>query len=616
MKIEKHSNPICISYIRFSTPDQIKGNSLKRQMQSSQEYAEKHGLVIEERFSYKDLGLSAYHSDHKKKGALGQLLELLESGRIPKGSVLLIESLDRLSREAVMEALSQFIQIVSKGLRIVTLMDGKEYDQHSDSGQIQYSLAVMARAYDESVTKAKRLQAAWENKRLNLDTKKLTAIAPAWLKLNRGTQQFGKIPDRCILVKRIYELYLEGNGVNKIVRLFNSEPIPAWKSKRGWHRSYIQKILHNRAVLGELQPHRMEKRQRVALGEPILDYYPKIISTDIFNRVQERMRANTTKGGKTGKISNLFSHIAKCGYCGAPMQYINKGNDDEYLTCDSVRRGRGCIRVSFRYKEIEDVFLKFCTELDVKSVLPHKTNFLDDRIASLRLEIESLSAGLSENEKKQKNIDAILGTDDSESFREALSKKLKAVYAEEQHLKTQLAETEKELESITNIEDKAEAQIKNINDLLTMLREKSGLELIAIRQKLRLEIRKLVSRIEVFPEGLRGKMLSLEEEPIRYIDIYDHSENLVYGDIVDNEIETNIGKQDFKNWQKKEKQEFENFVNDTTGKKHRRFAIWFSTGGFKEIYHEDGLFKIGFYGKKHNDMLRNIMGAVQSQPVE
>ena len=337
MTIRKSSKPLCISYIRFSTPEQIKGNSLKRQLRLSQEYADKHGLIFDERFNFKDLGLSAYHGDHRTKGALGSLLALVDRGKIPRGSVLLVEALDRLSREKIWEAFGQFQQILDKGIKIVTLIDEKEYDKNSsDVGQLTYSLGVMARAYDESATKAKRLQEAWKDKRLNLDKKKLTAISPAWMELDKKAQKFEKNSDRCDLIKRIYKLHLEGNGADKIARTCNSEHIPAWKSKTGWHKSYIQKVLHNRAVLGEFQPHILDKRKRFAYGEPVLKYYPTIISKEIFDRVQEKAKLNKSKGGRTGSIKNLFGHVAKCGYCGAPMQYINKGNGDEYIGLATV----------------------------------------------------------------------------------------------------------------------------------------------------------------------------------------------------------------------------------------------------------------------------------------
>jgi len=46
----------------------------------------------------RDEGLSAYHQKHIKSGALGVFLEAILAGKIPAGSVLIVEGLDRLSR--------------------------------------------------------------------------------------------------------------------------------------------------------------------------------------------------------------------------------------------------------------------------------------------------------------------------------------------------------------------------------------------------------------------------------------------------------------------------------------------------------------------------------------
>ena len=102
----KHNT--CYSYVRFSTGDQKQGDSLRRQVQLSQNYAEKHGLVLDTTLNMHDLGLSAYKGEHTKKGALGHFLKLVKKGQIEKGSTLIVESLDRLSREKISVALSQF----------------------------------------------------------------------------------------------------------------------------------------------------------------------------------------------------------------------------------------------------------------------------------------------------------------------------------------------------------------------------------------------------------------------------------------------------------------------------------------------------------------------------
>jgi len=156
---------------------------------------------------------------------------------------------------------------------------------------------------------------------------------------------------------------LSGKGATAIIHELNAiQGIwkPSSKNKRktaeGWRESYVKKILKNRAVIGEFQPHKLLNGKRQPIGEPILDYYPSIVDTDIFYRVQEQLRQNVHKGGQTGKVSNLFSHVVKCGYCGGPLAYIDKGptpNGGKYLVCDRARRGLGCYNNHIKYDEFE-----------------------------------------------------------------------------------------------------------------------------------------------------------------------------------------------------------------------------------------------------------------------
>ena len=88
------------SYLRFSTPEQSKGDSKRRQIEGAEEYAKANGLVLDEKL--RDEGISAYSGANRDKGALGGFLKKVEKGLIPTGSVLIVESLDRLSRENVM----------------------------------------------------------------------------------------------------------------------------------------------------------------------------------------------------------------------------------------------------------------------------------------------------------------------------------------------------------------------------------------------------------------------------------------------------------------------------------------------------------------------------------
>ena len=59
------------SYLRFSTPEQSKGDSLRRQTALADEYAKRHGLTLDTELNLRDLGVSAFRGDNVAVGALG-----------------------------------------------------------------------------------------------------------------------------------------------------------------------------------------------------------------------------------------------------------------------------------------------------------------------------------------------------------------------------------------------------------------------------------------------------------------------------------------------------------------------------------------------------------------
>src|ERR1700747_3247772 len=98
------SQPRCYSYLRFSTPEQRKGDSLRRQTVAAEEYAKRHGLALDTELNLRDLGISAFRGNNVAVGALGAFLKAIRDGLVPKGSLLLVESLDRVSRQTARKA--------------------------------------------------------------------------------------------------------------------------------------------------------------------------------------------------------------------------------------------------------------------------------------------------------------------------------------------------------------------------------------------------------------------------------------------------------------------------------------------------------------------------------
>jgi DNA invertase Pin-like site-specific DNA recombinase/ElaB/YqjD/DUF883 family membrane-anchored ribosome-binding protein len=502
------------SYIRFSTPEQRKGDSLRRQTEFSERYAAEHGLVLDSSLRLQDLGLSAYKGEHRSdKGALGQFLKLVEMGKIEKGSVLLVESLDRLSREEITEALEQFLAIIGKGIKIVTLIDKREYTKetvNNNFSEMMFSLMTMARAHEESSTKAMRLGKAWEGKRKQVGFWKLTARCPAWLKLRDDKTQFDTLRGPEDAIRRIFDMKLAGKGATTIIRELNSTP-EIWKpgstNKRkrgeGWRESYVKKILQNRAVIGEFQPHRLFKGKRQPIGNPISDYFPSVIDKDVFYRVQEQIRQNVHKGGQTGTVSNLFSHIVKCGYCGGSLAYVDKGpapRGGQYLVCDRARRGLGCSKTSVKYSEFERLVLSYCKGLNAQDILDRND---DTAINLLKKEYDGITGELGTINKEIENIaDSISSTSDKR-VREILDKRMTERFDKKASLNQAKDRLKQQIDTESMSFENMQLTLDTHRECLYFLEtEKTGKKLIDIRRKLRNEMKKLIDRIDVYPEGL------------------------------------------------------------------------------------------------------------------
>ncbi len=417
-KPSKISN-VAYSYVRFSRPEQMRGDSLRRQVEESSKWATENGYTIRD-LKFEDKGKSAFNGSHLE-GALGRFLDAIVSGVVQPGDSLLIESLDRLSRDEVIESLAIFTKILKRGVQIITYSDRRIYSQEniSDIGQIIYSIMIMARAHEESQMKSQRLSKRWENKRSTASSKKLTAIAPYWLKLNGNT--FEPVEDRVKIVHSIFASALEGVGTDRIAKQLNEAGIPSWRRKSGWHKSYVMKILHNRAVLGEFQPHVMQrirkengviKRVRQPSGEVHQGYFPAVIAPDVFNRVQRALTTRQIIGaGRRGELQNLFTHLCRCSNCGGSVVFVNKGAKWKYLACDSARRkATKCEYVSWPYENFEKTFWTFVKGLDYGRIA--NVDY-QSHLQALELEVDALKAKETAEHKRLDRLMAVFNAGES-----------------------------------------------------------------------------------------------------------------------------------------------------------------------------------------------------------
>lgn len=400
--------PLAYSYIRMSTAVQLRGDSLRRQKRLSKEFAERHKLQLVEKFQLHDIGVSAFRGANVARGsALGGFVEAVRAGKIPRGSYLIMEHLDRFSREKPRISLERLLSLVNAGINIATTFDDRIYSAEDDGidRQLDRVMWILSNSYDESEKKRKRLSEAWQQKRDR--DKTLTSICPLWLRFDKRNAEFSIISERQKVVQQIFEYSAEGLGSYSVVKRLVAERVSAFRGKKGWSTSSVSKLLTNRAVLGEFQPHRMKVDKRIPDGPPRKGYFPAVISESLFYR-SERARSNRLSGGggrKGLRLSNLFSKLATCAYCDAPMRYENKGRPPKggsYLVCGDQRRGILCGATSWRYDDFETSFLAFVQEINLYQILAKKAD--SDELKDISAELDTARARKATNDNERQNL--------------------------------------------------------------------------------------------------------------------------------------------------------------------------------------------------------------------
>ncbi|ESZ50707.1 recombinase family protein [Mesorhizobium sp. RSR565B] len=354
------NRPKAYSYVRFSTPEQERGDSLRRQTEGAARYAALHGLDLDDKLTFRDLGVSAFKGANEETGRLGEFLAAVEYQDIKAGSYLLVESLDRLSRQKPRKAVKVLERICEAGITVVTLDDGRVYTEavlDDDPTALMVALLVAARANEESAKKGRRVGEAWANKRRNAATKPLSALCPGWLRLREDETGFDLVPERAEVVRRVFDMTLAGRGQHAIAEAFNREGVPMFGRGSHWHRSYIKKMLADASTIGAFTPHRVEtvggKKRRIPT-ETVEGYFPAVVDHEVFERVNALSSGRSVREGSSA-MANILAGLAKCPKCGATMTRVNKGGKKggrPYLVCTTAKAGAGC---EYRQVRIEDV---------------------------------------------------------------------------------------------------------------------------------------------------------------------------------------------------------------------------------------------------------------------
>jgi hypothetical protein len=168
-----------------------------------------------------------------------------------------------------------------------------------------------------------------------------------------------------------------------------------------WARSYVAKLLSNRAVIGEYQPYKGRGKKRRPDGQPIARYYPAIITEDQWYAARAAMANRRAKPGRRAKKNiNVFAGLLFDARDGGSLQMTNKGkkSGDRHVLVSykAVECVKGSHFISFPFDTFEKAILSCLHEIDAREVLAqddgaeNEALVLAGRIAEIEAEIEKV----------------------------------------------------------------------------------------------------------------------------------------------------------------------------------------------------------------------------------
>jgi DNA invertase Pin-like site-specific DNA recombinase len=390
-------------YRRWSTDLQTAGDSGRRQSDRAQQWCKERGLTITAEET--DDGTSAYRGRNRRKGSpLDRLIQ-----RLKPTDYLVVEDIDRLTRQDWLTGSNLVADIVDRGARLVTLDNGNEIDAERfrrDPGCFLPAILRNHLGHDEDNKKANRARESWAARMRALGNGTAANLhLPCWLRWNYEVNKPELDPHNAPVVARMFRLALEGHGCGGIARKLTEAGevlIVEGKRKNGTPRCKGGKTAYELVMSGSYVLRTLRNKLCCGYGSYVEDAqagtYPAVVDERTFLAVQQALRRNKNQTVALGtNTSNLFRGVIRCARCGGTLCSFSQrrnGKRYSYLTCsNSLHKSGKCGSSGVPTGMLESAIFDFLGQVDVIRPLlnqqkPSKADGLRGKLALVEQQIE------------------------------------------------------------------------------------------------------------------------------------------------------------------------------------------------------------------------------------
>ena len=536
---DNHKFGTAALYCRLSRDDNMdaESNSIQNQKKLLQKVAREKGYT--DTLFFVDDGITG---TTMKRPGFQKMLTAIEAGYI---SAVFVKDLSRLGRNYIEVGKLTEEFFPQYDVRLVAVSDGVD----SDEGDNEFTpfRNIMNEWYAKDISKKRKIV----NKMKGNAGIPLSQSPYGYIK-NPDDPRFWVIdPEAADVVRRIYDMALEGYGLAEIATALGADgivnPTYYWRSKgvnrsgskstlepTKWGHTTVKKILTLQEYCGDVinfksysKSYKMKKRiENPEENRAIfLNVHEAIIDRQTWEKVQALQKGTRRKKPTVTQEPSVFSGLLKCPECGGNLNFhFNQNNHDiKFFSCQNHNSGyRKCSKTHYiRLDFLEQVVL-----YEVKRLACFASEYENDFIKAMI----GRSAKVAENAtlRKQRELDALTARDReldmlferlyednvAEKIDDARFAKMSKRYEQEQ------GENAKKIKALRLELKKDEGKRMDIDDFLETVRRYTDATTITKRM-----VAELIDHIEVYhaekQDGITNQRVVIHYNCIGAFDVPD-----------------------------------------------------------------------------------------------
>ncbi len=465
-------------YIRLSREDGDKEESssitnqraiLKRYIEENKEF-----VLVDE---YVDDGFTG--TNFNRPG----FQKLLRDLKAKKVDTVITKDLSRLGRDYI--DTGYYVQkfFPENNIRYISILDNIDTMEDAGMNDIAPFKSIINDMYVKDISK--KIKSALKERKTAGNF--LATTAPyGYMKNPENKYQLIINEKEAQIVKRIFNLYLSGNGLTKISQILTDEgvPVPGISRNIGttrktmlynsWKQTTISRILKNQVYIGNLEQFKRKNinyKSKVRITVPKEDRiickntHEAIIDKDTFYRVQELISGNSSFKGT--KHDYLFKGLLYCAECGAKLYltYSNyafkKYGEYRYTTIcyTHSKQYRHCTRHSNKIDVLEKVLIQ-----NIKNVCSKYINEnLEQELIDVAKKNNEKDSFISQYETQIAEIEKKL-QESRECIRSLYADKVKGILSENDFV-ILLSDFEKEVQNLNKAKDNLNIKIGKTKEM-------------------------------------------------------------------------------------------------------------------------------------------------------